>query len=125
MMVTHSRIAVTGLRYDAPCHRSTMIGLDTPRPAIARPPDSSLIVRKPIAIAPGVRICIGMTPVASSALRVLTASAARLTNASGPLTSAIHNEGVAEILGLADERRRAASGVGTDADVRLKSELLI
>ena len=56
MIVTHSRIAVIGLRYDAPCHRSTMIGLDTPRPAIARPPDSSLIVRNPIAIAPGVRI---------------------------------------------------------------------
>jgi hypothetical protein len=33
-----------------------------------------------------------MTPVDSSALRVLTASAARLTNASGPLTSAIHND---------------------------------
>jgi len=33
MIVTHSRIAVTGLRYDAPCHRSTIIGLDTPRPA--------------------------------------------------------------------------------------------
>src|ERR1700751_5338768 len=92
MICTHSRIAVTGLRYDAPCQRSTITGLETPRPAIARPPESSLSAIASIASTPGVRIWIGTTPVAKSTRRVAIAHGARATKALGPATSATHND---------------------------------
>jgi len=69
-----------------------MIGLPTPRPIIARPPERAWSEAKLIAVITGVRVWIATTAVPSCTREVTVAYVANTVSASAPLTSAVHKE---------------------------------
>jgi hypothetical protein len=69
-----------------------MIGEEVPRPRITRPGANASTVAALNAYTTGVRICTGMTPLASRMRFVRAAIAVIKLNASGPATSGIHAE---------------------------------
>ncbi len=92
MIVTYSRVRVSGRPYATPCHPSITCGPEGPSPRMNRPPERASSVIAVIAVMAGVRAGICMIAVPSLILLVLAAIQVSGVMASFPYASAVQTE---------------------------------